>query len=322
MPHVLVAGLIHEQGLEVLRAAKGVTFRLVEQISTDAYAPFVGEADAIIIRTQPLTADLIAGAPSLKIVSRHGVGYDNIDVAALDARGIPLTIVGDVNSRAVAEHTLMLMLAAARRTVAHDQAVREGRWNERNRFDAAELDGKHLLILGFGRIGRRVADLARAFGMSVAAYDPFLAPEVIAANGASPVGDLHEALAMADVVSLHLPVTPAGPVIAAKELAAMKPAAILVNAARGELVDETALDEALRAGRLRHAALDVYRQEPPAPDNPLLSSGRVTLLPHNAGLTAECAARMAVVSARNIVGFFSGRLDKALVVNREAIGLR
>jgi D-3-phosphoglycerate dehydrogenase len=321
MPHVLVAGLIHEQGLEVLRSAPGITFRLVEEISTASYAPFVGEADAILIRTQPLTAELIANAPQLKIVSRHGVGYDNIDVAALNARKIPVTIVGDVNSRAVAEHTLMLMLAAARRTVAHDKATRSGQWNERNKFDAVELDGKHLVILGFGRIGRRVAELAHAFGMQVSAYDPFVAPEVIAANGASPAGDLHEALARADVVSLHLPASPQGPVIGAAELSAMKTSAILVNAARGELVDETALDKALRDGRLRHAALDVYRQEPPAAGNPLLGNARVTLMPHNAGLTAECAARMAVVSARNIIDFFSGKLDQNLVVNRAAIGL-
>jgi D-3-phosphoglycerate dehydrogenase len=204
MPHVLVAGLIHEQGLDVLRHAPGITFRLVEEISTASYAPFVGEADAIIIRTQPLTAELIGKAGKLKIISRHGVGYDNIDMAAANARKIPVTIVGDVNSRAVAEHTLMLMLAAARRTVAHDKATRTGQWNERNKFDAVELDGKHLLILGFGRIGRRVAELAHAFGMTVSAYDPFVAPEVIAANGASPAGNLHEALAQADVVSLML----------------------------------------------------------------------------------------------------------------------
>jgi D-3-phosphoglycerate dehydrogenase len=319
MPHVLVAGLIHEQGLDVLRQAGDISFRLVEQVSTEAFAPHVGEADAIIIRTQPLLADVIARAPKLRIVSRHGVGYDNIDVPALNARRIPLTIVGDVNSRAVAEHTLMLMLAAARRTVAHDQAVRQGRWNERNRFDALELDGKHLLILGFGRIGRRVAELAAAFGMKVSAHDPYLAPEVIAAHGASPAATLTEALAEADVVSLHLPASPGGPVIGARELAAMKPSAILVNAARGELVHEAALDRALRDGRLRHAALDVYRQEPPALDNPLLANGRVTLMPHNAGLTQECAARMAVASARNIVDFFSGRLDERLTVNREAL---
>jgi D-3-phosphoglycerate dehydrogenase / 2-oxoglutarate reductase len=320
MPHVLVAGLIHEQGLDVLRQAPGLTFRLVQEVSTESYAPFVGEADAIIIRTQPLPADLIAKAPKLKIVSRHGVGYDNVDVEALSARKIPLTVVGDVNSRAVAEHTLMLMLAAARRTVAHDHAVRSGQWNERNKFDAVELDGKHLLVLGFGRIGRRVAELARAFGMTVSAYDPFLAPEVIVTTGAARAGDLREALATADFVSLHLPASPAGPVIAAKELAAMKPSAILVNAARGELVDETALDLALRQSKLRHAALDVYRQEPPAANDPLVSNSHVTLTPHNAGLTQECAARMAVAAARNVIDCFSGGLDQRLVVNREALG--
>jgi D-3-phosphoglycerate dehydrogenase / 2-oxoglutarate reductase len=311
--------LIHEQGLEVLRQAPGITFRLVEQVSTESYAPFVGEAEAIIIRTQPLTAELIAKSPNLRIVSRHGVGYDNIDIAALNARSIPATVVGDVNSRAVAEHTLMLMLAAARRIVAHDKATRSGQWNERNKFDALELDGKHLLILGFGRIGRRVAELARAFGMTVSAHDPFVTPEAAAALGVTMATDLSGALAEADCVSLHLPASPDGPVIGAAQLARMKPGAILINAARGELVDEEALDHALRAGRLRHAALDVFRQEPPAAGNPLLSNGRVTFSPHNAGLTQECAARMAIAAARNVIDFFSGRLDRRLVVNNEAL---
>ena len=155
---VLVAGKVHEAGLALLRQRPDVEIDLVEEVTTEAYRPFLAHADAILIRTQPMTAAEVALAPELKIVSRHGVGYDAVDVAALNARNIPLTIVGDVNSRAVAEHTLMLMLAAARRTVAHHIASIDGNWNERNRFDSTELDGKALLVLGFGRIGRRVVE--------------------------------------------------------------------------------------------------------------------------------------------------------------------
>jgi D-3-phosphoglycerate dehydrogenase / 2-oxoglutarate reductase len=148
---VLVAGKVHAAGVELLRARADVVVDLVEEVTTHAYRPFLANADAILIRTQPMTATEIASAPKLKIVSRHGVGYDAIDVAALNARNIPLAIVGDVNSRAVAEHSLMLMLSAARRTVAHHVASTQGNWNERNRFDSVELDGKSLLVLGFGR---------------------------------------------------------------------------------------------------------------------------------------------------------------------------
>jgi D-3-phosphoglycerate dehydrogenase / 2-oxoglutarate reductase len=199
MPHVLVAGRIHEAGIAVLEAASGVTLDVVPEVRLAAYAPRLPHADALLLRTQPLTADVLATAPKLKIVSRHGVGFDAVDVAALNARKIPLAIVGDVNSRAVAEHTMMLMLSAARRTVAHHLASTSGLWNERDKFDAVELDGKVLLVLGFGRIGRRVAELARAFGVHVLAYDPYLKPEEVVAMGAEYAADLNTALARADM---------------------------------------------------------------------------------------------------------------------------
>lgn len=315
MPHILVAGKLHPAGLDRLKAAADITFTLVEEISLDSYLPHVGEADAVVLRTQPMTAEVIAAAPRLKIVSRHGVGYDAVDVTALTARGIPLCIVGDVNSRAVAEHTLMLMLATARKAAQHDAAVRRGDWNVRNRFETVELDGKNLLLVGFGRIGRRVAELGRAFGMAVTAYDPFVAPDVMAKHGVRPAADLVKALGSADYVSLHMPGSTAGAVIFAEEIAAMKPAAILINAARGGLVDEDLLDRALREGRLGGAGLDVFKAEPPAPDHPLLTNEKVVLSPHAAGLTAECAARMAVASVQNVLDHFAGRLDPALVVN-------
>lgn len=322
MPHILVAGKLHAAGLERLKDAKDMTFTLVDEVSLESYLPHVGAADAVVLRTQPMTADVIAAAPSLKIVSRHGVGYDAVDVAALNARGIPLAIVGDVNSRAVAEHTLMLMLATARKAAQHDAAIRRGEWNVRNRFETVELDGKTLLLVGFGRIGRRVAELAGAFGMAVAAYDPFVKPEVMAKHGVRPEADLVKALASADYVSLHMPGSTAGAVIWEEEIRAMKPGAILINAARGGLVDEDALDQALRDGRLAGAGLDVFKSEPPAPDHPLLANERVLLSPHAAGLTAECAARMAVASVQNVLDHFAGRLDPALVVNAADIGYR
>jgi D-3-phosphoglycerate dehydrogenase / 2-oxoglutarate reductase len=313
MPHVVVAGKIHEDGVALLRAAQGFTVDVVAEVSTASYAPLMPKADALLIRTQPCPAEVIASAPNLKIVSRHGVGYDAVDVAALNARKIPLAIVGDVNSRAVAEHTLALMLAAARRVVAHDAASRNGNWNERNKFDAVELDGKVLLIMGYGRIGRRVAELARAFGMVVMAYDPFI-------TDGSTVPELKSALAKADFVTLHMPGAK-GAVVGAAELALMKPSAIIINAARGGLVDEAALDAALRARKIYAAGLDVLVEEPPKPDHPLLSNPYVTLSPHNAGLTAECARRMGIAAAQNIIDCFAGKLDSRLVVNAKEIGV-
>ncbi len=316
MPHVLVAGRIHEAGLDVLRAAPGVTFELVDEVSTETYAPRIYGADALLIRTQPLTAEIVATAQRLRIVSRHGVGYDSVDVAALEARGIPLAIVGDVNGRTVAEHTLALMLALAKRIPAYDRATRDGAWGIRNSFSTTELWGKTLFLVGFGRIGRLVAGLAAAFGMRILAHDPFQAADAIAAAGAEPIATLAAGLPIADVVSLHVPKTGEAALIGADELRLMRPGAVLINAARGGLVDETALADALEAGRLAGAALDVFATEPPEAASRLLGSDRTILSPHSAGLTEECAARMGQVAARNIVDFFAGRLDPALVVNR------
>ena len=320
MVHILVVGPIHSAGVERLASAPGVSFKLIDGVSAQSYAPYVGDADAILIRTQPLPADVIAKAAKLKIVSRHGVGFDAVDVPALNARAIPLAIVGDVNSRAVAEHTLMLMLAAARRTVSHDRAAREGHWDIRNRFETVELDGRNLLILGFGRIGRRVAELAKAFGMQVSAHDPFVTAEAMRNVGVKHAASLPAALKNSDFVSLHIPLSPQGPRIGESELALMKPTAIIVNAARGGLIDEAALDKALREGRLAAAGIDVLAEEPPRPGHALLSNDRVTISPHAAGLTVDCAARMALSSVQNILDFFASGLDPSLVVNAAAIG--
>lgn len=319
MPHVLVAGKIHEAGLDVLRRAPGITFDVVEAVSTASYAPKLPDADALLIRTQPLPGPVAATAARLKIVSRHGVGFDAVDVPALDARGIALAVVGDVNSRPVAEHTLALILALAKRVPAHDAATRDGRWDRRDDFAAIELFGKTLLLIGFGRIGRLVAGMAAAFGMRIAAYDPFLSAEAIREAGAEPAGSVAAGLAAADFVSLHVPRSDGKPLIGRRELALMRSGAILVNTARGDLVDEAALADALDAGRLAGAGLDVFADEPPARDSRLVRSGRTILSPHSAALTGECAARMSRAAAQNIIDFFEGRLDPRLLVNHPAL---
>ena len=316
---VLVAGKVHQAGIDLLEKRPGIELDVVEAVTAEAYLPHLPNADGLLLRTQPLTAADIATAAKLKIVSRHGVGYDAVDVAALNARKIPLAIVGDVNSRAVAEHTLMLMLTAARRTVAHHIASTTGNWNERNRFDSTELDSKTLLVMGFGRIGRRVAELAKAFGMTIRAFDPYVTAEQMAALGVAQAETLTSDLANADFISVHMPGGQKGAIISTAELAMMKPSAILINAARGGVVDEQALDQALRQRKLRAAALDVLSTEPPAADHPLLSNPYVTISPHNAGLTEECAMRMSLSAAQNILDAFDGKLDRKLVVNADRI---
>jgi D-3-phosphoglycerate dehydrogenase / 2-oxoglutarate reductase len=318
MPHLLIAGKLHPSGLALLRHAANVTFDYVEDISEASYQALLPKADGMVIRTQPMSAASIAKAPGLRIVSRHGVGYDAVDVDTLNARGIPLCIVGDVNSAGVAEHAMMLILAASHGLIAADRATRTGDWGWRNGLQTHEVAGKRLLIVGFGRIGRHLAGMAKAFGMAVHAYDPFIAegdwPDL-----ATRAGDLVQALASADAVSLHLPRADHA-ILGPAELAVMKPTAVVVNTARGGLVDEVALAEALHAGRLGGVGIEVFSAEPPTADHPLFSSDRAVLTPHNAALTVECAERMAIASVQNVLDFFAGELDPALVVNAAALG--
>ena len=316
MPHLLIAGKLHPSGLSLLRQAENVTFDYVEDISEPSYQAHLPKADALVIRTQPLSAASIAKAAALRIVSRHGVGYDAVDVAALKSRRIPLCIVGDVNSAGVAEHAMMLILAASHRLIAADRATRNGDWGWRNGLQTREVAGKRLLIIGFGRIGRHLAGMARAFGMEVHAHDPFV-PRDHWPDLAIQEADLAKALTLADAVSLHLPRADQ-PVLGAAELATMKPTAIVVNTARGGLVDEVALAHALRAGRLGGAGIEVFSKEPPGTDHPLFGLDQTVLTPHNAALTVECAERMAIASVQNVLDFFAGRLDPAFVVNRTA----
>jgi D-3-phosphoglycerate dehydrogenase / 2-oxoglutarate reductase len=318
MPHVLIAGKLHPAGLALLKAAPGVTLTHVEEISESSYQDHLADADAMVIRTQPLSAASIARAPRLQVVSRHGVGYDAVDVAALSARGIPLCIVGDVNSVSVAEHAMMLILACAKQLIRADRSVRHGHWGWRNRLEQDEIAGRHLLIIGYGRIGRHLATMARAFGMQVAAYDPFLAAQGWPAGDVAMVADLDTGLARADVVSVHIPKAD-GPVIGVAELAVMKPGAIIINTARGGIVDEAAVAAALHKGHIAAAGLDVFDAEPPAPDHPLLGFDQVILTPHTAGLTKVSAERMATASVQNVLDHFAGRLNPALIVNKDAL---
>ena len=324
MPHLLVAGKLHPAGVALLQRlhSDGYSYDYVEEVSEASYAPLIDRADALVIRTQPLSAPTVARAGRLKVVSRHGVGYDSVDVAALDARGIALTILGDVNSISVAEHAIMLLLAAAKRARKADSAVRgEGQWDWRNKLEQQEISGKRLLILGYGRSGRYLARMATGFGMEIMAFDPYLEKVGWPKGEVQPVSDLGAALGWADYISVHVPKSDK-PMIGAEEIALMKRGVILVNTARGGVVCETALAEALGSGQIGAAGLDVFEEEPPKPASPLLAYDNVVVSPHIAGLTAECSERMAVGAVGNAIDYLNGSIDPALVVNGRTLDER
>ncbi len=320
MPNVVLLGAIHPDAVAHLRAQPGVTVESPPDLSPASVAATLPRAEALIVRTIPIGRPELALAPHLRIVARHGVGYDIIDVPALTERGVVLTITPEANAVSVAEHTLMLMLACARRVFAYDANVRRQVWSARPELPIFDLAGKTVLVLGFGRIGTRVAKLCAAFGMRVMVHDPYLPKGTIRGCGYTPVDNLPEALAEADIVTLHCPSNAeTRRMVDAGFMAQMKRGAMLVNAARGTLVDETALEAALKAGHLAAAGLDVFEEEPMRAPISLLSAPNLVLSPHVAASTQEGLWRMAMDSAKAVLGCFTGDLDPDVVVNKEVL---
>jgi D-3-phosphoglycerate dehydrogenase len=283
--------------------------------SDDELAPQVAEADAILVGLTPITAKVIDSAPNLKVVSRRGVGYDNVDLAALRRRQIPLAIVGTANASSVAEHTLFFILALAKQVMAYDQAVRNGNWGFRDSMSAVDVLDKTLFVAGFGRVGQAVAQRAAALGMKILVYDPLVDPQLGRNAPVHFVETLREGLAVCDFLSVHVPLTPqTRDLIGVEELALMKPSAFVISTARGGIVNEAALVDALRSGRIRGAGLDVFVEEPLPAGHPLVKLENVILSPHTASLTRECAARMDRVATQNCLDAIDGRLNPALIV--------
>jgi len=311
---ILVIQPLRAEALALFAQRSDVAYEVVTDVSKDNLRKRVVDAHAITVRDAPLPEEVLAAATKVKIVSRHGVGYDNISVDYCTSRGIAVTVVGGVNAVSVAEQTMFLMLAAAKAGIPLDAAVRSGDFGARTRLLGVELRGRTLLLLGFGRIGQEVAKRAASFGMDILVYDPFASR--IGVEGVSFVDALAEGLAAADVVSLHIPLSDATRnIIDANALKTLKRGAIIVNTARGGLVDETALVDALANGHLRAAGVDTFAVEPLPANDPLIASRRVVLSPHSAALTEESLVAMGVVTARNALAGLDGNLDPALVVN-------
>jgi len=279
----------------------------------------VGDADALIVRSRTkVTGNLLDAAPKLRLVARAGIGVDNIDVEAATERGILVVNAPLGNVRSTAEHTVALIFALARRVPQADSAVREGLWKEG--YDGVQLAGKRLGVLGAGKVGRQVASIARGIGMDVLAYDPFLTPDDWRAIGLEQAG-FEDVVRTADFLTLHMPLDPSTRgLIGAPELAQMKPTAFLVNCARGGLVDENALADALESRRLAGAALDVFASEP-LRDSRLLSTPNTILTPHVAASTREAQAQVSLDVAEQVIDFFSGK-PSAFVINPQVLELK
>ena len=320
MPHVLCLRPVHEEALERLRAHPGTTVEVIPNPTPETLAPVLPRAAAVIVRATRIGEAFLAMAPELRIVARHGVGYDAVDVPALTARGIPLTVTPDANAVSVAEHAMMLLLSVARRVKDYDAATRALDWGPRDSLPTFDLAGRTLLVVGFGRIGARTARLATAFGMRVLVHDPYVPGNTIKGAGFTPAKTLAGGLAEADAVTLHCPSSEETRRLVGREfVASMKPGAVLVNTARGTLVDEEALAAGLRSGQVAAAGLDVFWEEPLKADNPLRGLPNVLMTPHSAAATAESVRRMGLSCADSVIAAFENRLDPDVVINKEVL---
>ncbi len=300
-PRVVVADPLALNGINLLREAAEV----IVAADQDALHASLPDSDALIVRSRTMvTADLLDLGPRLQIVGRAGIGIDNIDVSAATKKGILVINAPLGNVRSTAEHTLALIFALARRVVAADVSVRGGRW--KTGYEGMQLGGKRLGVIGVGKVGGTVANVAAAIGMDVVAYDPYLPAQAWDALGLRH-SSLEELLRTADVVTIHVPLMDETRLLLDEgALALMKHGAYLVNCARGGLVDEGALVGALTSGRLAGAALDVFEQEP-LTDSPLLDAPNLILTPHVAASTREAQAQVSTDIAVQVLDFFAGK---------------
>ncbi|MCA9976781.1 MAG: phosphoglycerate dehydrogenase [Anaerolineales bacterium] len=309
MFQILISDKLGKAGLERLDQMADVHYDLKLGLNQAELKAIIPDYDALIVRSDTqVTAQLLAAATNLKIVGRAGIGIDNIDVNAATRQGIIVMNTPGANSVATAEQTMALMLAVNRHLVAAHNSVAAGEWS-RAQFMGTDLDGKTLGIIGYGYIGHLVARRAKAFGMKVLAYDPFVSDDTEAR-----LVDLPELLAQSDIITLHSVVTPESThIINAATIAQMKDGVVIVNVARGKLVDEQALAAALQSGKVRAAALDVYQQEPPT-ESPLIGLPNVTHTPHLGASSKEAQRRVGVEIVEQVVDALRGT-DYRNVVN-------
>ena len=318
---VMVPHTMGRQGIDLLKARDDIeTVIYPATISQSDLLPMLSDCIGIALSGTPYKQTEMDASPAMAVVARIGVGYDAVEVPALTARRVPLMVAGTANSTSVAEQAFHMMIALAKKHEAMDRLVRDGKWGDRHAALPMELSGKTVLIVGFGRIGTRSAKRCVGFDMNVLIYDPYVDAAKISAAGCEPVSDLDAALPRADFVSIHCPKNPetVGMFNAAR-LGRMKRGAFIVNTARGGIIDEPALVDALKSGQVAGAGLDVFAEEPTPVGNALLQQPNVISSPHMAGVTAEAVAGMAMATAQNILSVLDGKPNRDNVINKEVL---
>ena len=317
---VLMVQGLHEEGQKLLFARGDIEPITIMSADENEILEAAKDVHGITVRTANISRKIIENSKNLKVVSRHGVGYDSVDVEALNDCNIPLAIAAHSNMISVAEHAMFMLLALSKNVFYYDDFARKADWTTRWDIRAWDLAEKSLLVIGYGRIGSKLVKRALAFDMDVYVYDPYVDETTIKKSGAHYVDDFKSILPQMDAVTLHCPKTKeTTDMFSAEEFDAMKSTSILINCARGGIVNEKALYDALTNNKIRSAGLDVYDDEPSTSSNPLFSLDNILLSPHIAGVTQEATIRMSKQAVQNVLDVFDNKVDPDVIINKNVL---
>ena len=318
MSKIAIVDKIHSDGIKLLEKNHKFQYEVIEDLSKKNLISKLPAFDGITLRRGKIDAEILEKCKNLKVISRHGVGYDNVDIKFLKKNNITLLVTATTASVSPAEHIMFMILNISKGKNFYDQAVRNGKFESimhmknNNNF---ELSNKKILIVGFGRIGRKLIKRCLGFEMKVYAYDPFVDKRIIESFGGIKVDDLNKSLKEIDILSLSVPLTEkTHNMINLEKMKIMKKSAVIINTSRGGVVNERDLNEALNNKIIYGAGLDVFEKEPPANANSLLTNENVLLSPHAATFTEECLSKMSIETVQNIINFFENKLDKSMIV--------
>ena len=308
---------IHENGIELLKKNKNFEFDIVENISKENLVKVLPKYDGITLRVAKIGPEILRNCNNLKVISRHGVGYDNVDIKTLKEKNIKLLITATANAVSVAEHVMYMILSLSKGLTQYDKMVRSGQFRQAvNKIRTFELLNKEILILGFGRIGKILIKRCIGFEMRPMVYDPFIDKNEIEKYGGNKIENLDLAFKSADYISIHMPLnSKTKNLIDLNKLKSMKKNTIIINTARGGIINEQDLDYAVKKNIIFGAGLDVFVKEPIEMSNALIKNKQVLLSPHSATFTEECKKRMGLQTVQNLIDFFEKKLQKNMIVN-------
>ena len=307
---------IHKDGIDLLERHPDFEYELISDVSEKNLINKLPKFDACTLRVSKLDEKILKSCSKLKAISRHGVGYDNVDLNYIKKKNITLLVTATANAVAVAEHVISMFLFLSKAMSNYDKEVRNGNFKlNSKKIKTFEMLNKDILIAGFGRIGKKLISRCLAFDTNVYVYDPYVDEKIIKKSGGIKINSIIDGLKIADYVSLHMPLTKETKnLINYSILKQMKKNAIIVNTARGGIINEIDLDKALNENLIFGAGLDVFEKEPINLDNPLLGNKKVILSPHSATFTNECTSRMGIETIKNIIDFFENKIDKSMIV--------